>query len=66
MPYVSVCPHAGTSLPSKLSSTAFCFCISDAKFYTLGLSAGKAVGDAPVESALRSPRINATFSYQLN
>jgi hypothetical protein len=26
----------------------------------------KAAGDAPVESASRSPRINATFSYQLN
>jgi hypothetical protein len=26
----------------------------------------KAVGAAPVESASRSPRINAIFSYQLN
>ncbi|MEW6344706.1 MAG: POTRA domain-containing protein [Pseudomonadota bacterium] len=70
-PYVSfdmarVYLHAGTPSPSKLSSIAFGFRISDAKYYTLDLSVGKAVGDAPVESASRSPRINATFSYQLN
>ena len=58
--------HAGTPSPSKLSSIAFGFRISDAKYYTLDLSVAKAVGDAPVESASRSPRVNATFSYQLN
>ena len=58
--------HAGTPAPSKLSSIAFGFRISDAKHYTLDLSPGKAVGDAPVESASRSPRINTTFSSQLN
>jgi hemolysin activation/secretion protein len=70
-PYISfdmarVYLHAGTPSPSKLSSIAFGFRISDAKYYALDLSVGKAVGDAPVESASRSPRINATFSYQLN
>ncbi|HEY1997369.1 ShlB/FhaC/HecB family hemolysin secretion/activation protein [Paraburkholderia sp.] len=71
VPYVSfdmarVYLHAGTPAPSKLSSIAFGFRVSDAKYYTLDLSVGKAVGDAPIESASRSPRINATFSYQLN
>jgi hemolysin activation/secretion protein len=71
VPYLSfdlarVYLHAGTPAPSKLSSVAFGFRISDAKHYALDLSLGKAVGDALVESASRSPRINATFSYQLN
>jgi hypothetical protein len=35
---------------------------SDAKHYNLDLSVAKPIGDAPVESASRSPRINATFS----
>jgi hypothetical protein len=42
------------------------FRISDAKYYSLDLSVAKAVGDAPVESPSRSPRVNATFSYQFN
>ncbi|MFM0660914.1 ShlB/FhaC/HecB family hemolysin secretion/activation protein [Paraburkholderia sediminicola] len=58
--------HAGTPSPSRLSSIAFGFRISDAKYYSLDLSVAKPIGDAPVESASRSPRINATFSYQLN
>ncbi|MDE1184633.1 POTRA domain-containing protein [Paraburkholderia sp.] len=70
-PYVSfdmarVYLHSGTPAPSKLSSVAFGFRISDSKYYSLDLSVAKPVGDAPVESASRSPRINATFSYQLN
>jgi hemolysin activation/secretion protein len=70
-PYVSfdvarVYLHSGTPSPSKLSSIAFGFRISDSKYYTLDLSVAKAVCDAPVESPSRSPRINATFSYQLN
>jgi hemolysin activation/secretion protein len=70
-PYVSfdmarVYLHAGTPAPSRLSSLAFGFRISDGRFYNLDLSIAKAVGDAPVESPSRSPRINATFSYQLN
>ncbi|CAD6508826.1 ShlB/FhaC/HecB family hemolysin secretion/activation protein [Paraburkholderia metrosideri] len=71
VPYISfdmarVYLHAGTPSPSRLSSIAFGFRISDAKYYTLDLSVAKALGDAPVESPSRSPRINATFSYQLN
>ena len=40
--------------------------VSDVRYYSLDLSVAKPIGDAPVESASRSPRINATFSYQLN
>jgi hemolysin activation/secretion protein len=58
--------HSGTPSPSKLASISFGFRISDSKYYSLDLSVAKAVGDAPVESPSRSPRINATFSYQLN
>jgi hemolysin activation/secretion protein len=58
--------HAGTPSPSHLSSIAFGFRITDAKYYSLDLSVAKAIGDAPIESSSRSPRINATFSYQLN
>ncbi|WP_118179040.1 ShlB/FhaC/HecB family hemolysin secretion/activation protein [Paraburkholderia phosphatilytica] len=70
-PYVAVDTarvylHAGTPAPSKLASVALGFRITDAKYYSLDLSVAKPVGDAPVESASRSPRINATFSYQLN
>jgi hemolysin activation/secretion protein len=70
-PYVSydmarVYLHAGTPSPSRLSSVALGFRITDSKYYSLDLSVAKAVGDAPVESASRSPRVNATFSYQLN
>jgi hypothetical protein len=42
------------------------FRVSDAKHYSIDLSVAKAVGDAPVESSSRSPRINATLSYQLD
>ncbi|HEY3599608.1 MAG TPA: POTRA domain-containing protein [Paraburkholderia sp.] len=70
-PYVSfdiarVYLHAGTPSPSRLSSVALGFRISDSKYYSLDLSVAKPVGDAPIESASRSPRINATFSYQLD
>ncbi|WP_411189200.1 ShlB/FhaC/HecB family hemolysin secretion/activation protein [Paraburkholderia sp. B3] len=70
-PYVSfdmarVYLHAGTPAPSRLSSASIGFRISDGKYYTLDLSVAKALADAPVESASRSPRVNATFSYQLN
>ena len=70
-PYISfdmarVYLHSGTPSPSKLASISFGFRISDSKYYSLDLSVAKAVGDAPVESPSRSPRINATFSYQLN
>ncbi|WP_345813761.1 POTRA domain-containing protein [Paraburkholderia sp. PREW-6R] len=70
-PYISfdmarVYLHAGTPSPSRLSSIAFGFRLSDSKYYSLDLSVAKAIGDAPVESSSRSPRVNATFSYQLN
>lgn len=70
-PYISfdvarVYLHAGTPSPSRLSSIALGFRITDAKYYSLDLSVAKALGDAPIESPSRSPRINATFSYQLN
>jgi hypothetical protein len=58
--------HAGTPSSSRLSPVAFGLRVSDAKCYSLDLSVVTAVGDAPVESASRSPRINATFSYRLN
>jgi hemolysin activation/secretion protein len=70
-PYVSldmarVYLHAGTPSPSRLSSASIGFRISDGKHYSLDLSVAKALADAPVESPSRSPRVNATFSYQLN
>ncbi|BAO89966.1 ShlB/FhaC/HecB family hemolysin secretion/activation protein [Caballeronia cordobensis] len=70
-PYVAVDAarvflHGGTANPRRLSSVGIGFRVSDAKHYSIDLSVAKAVGDAPVESASRSPRINATLSYQLD
>lgn len=70
-PYVSfdmarVYLHAGTPSPSRLSSASIGFRLSDGRYYSLDLSVAKALADAPAESASRSPRFNATFSYQLN
>lgn len=69
-PYVSfdmarVYLHTGPTAPSKLSSVALGFRVTDNKHYSLDLSIAKAIGDAPIESPSRSPRVNATFSYQL-
>jgi hemolysin activation/secretion protein len=58
--------HTGTPSPSRLSSVGIGVRLSDSRYYNLDLSVAKPVGDAPVESASRSPRVNATFSYQLN
>ncbi|MGU7769348.1 ShlB/FhaC/HecB family hemolysin secretion/activation protein [Burkholderia sp. MR1-5-21] len=58
--------HAGTPQPNRLSSVGLGVRLSDSRYYNLDLSVAKPVGDAPVESASRSPRINAAFSYQLN
>ncbi|MGZ2744659.1 ShlB/FhaC/HecB family hemolysin secretion/activation protein [Burkholderia stagnalis] len=58
--------HAGTPQPRRLSSAGIGVRLSDSRYYNLDLSVAKPVGDAPVESASRSPRINAAFSYQLN
>lgn len=70
-PYVSydiarVYLHAGMPQPRRLSSASIGFRISDAKHYNLDLSVAKALADAPIESPSRSPRFNATLSYQLN
>ncbi|AIO34250.1 ShlB/FhaC/HecB family hemolysin secretion/activation protein [Burkholderia pseudomultivorans] len=58
--------HAGTPLPNRLSSVGLGVRLTDSRYYSLDLSVAKPVGDAPVESASRSPRVNAAFSYQLN
>jgi hemolysin activation/secretion protein len=57
--------RTGTAAPNKLASVALGFRVTDDKHYSLDLSIAKAVGDAPIESPSRSPRLNATFSYQL-
>ena len=57
--------RTGTAAPSKLASVALGLRVTDEKHYSLDLSIAKAVGDAPIESPSRSPRLNATFSYQL-
>lgn len=57
--------RTGTSTPNKLASVALGFRVTDDKHYSLDLSIAKAVGDAPIESPSRSPRVNATFSYQI-
>ncbi len=58
--------HAGTTSPNRLSSVGIGVRVSDSRFYNIDLSIAKPVGDAPVESAARNPRVNASFSYQLN
>jgi hemolysin activation/secretion protein len=70
-PYVAVDAarvylHGGTANPRRLSSVGIGFRVTDAKHYSLDLSVAKATGDAPIESGSRSPRVNATFSYQLD
>ena len=55
-----------TPLPNRLSSVGVGVRLTDSRYYSLDLSVAKPVGDAPVESASRSPRVNAAFSYQLN
>lgn len=71
-PYISVDTarvylHNGTVKPARLASVSAGFRITDAKYYSLDLSLAKPVGDAPIEGdGSRSPRVNATFSYQFN
>lgn len=55
-----------TAAPVRLASLALGLRISDSRYYSLDISIAKAVGDAPIESSSRNPRINATFSYQLD
>lgn len=70
MPYIvydmaRVYLHSGTPVPRRLSSAGFGVRLTDSRFYNLDVSIAKPVGDAPIESASRSPRVNASFSYQL-
>ncbi|AMU07111.1 sugar transporter [Burkholderia cenocepacia] len=58
--------HSGTPSPNRMSSVGIGVRLTDSRYYSLDLNVAKPVGDAPVESASRSPRINAAFSYQLN
>jgi hemolysin activation/secretion protein len=58
--------HGGTPNPKRLSSVALGFRVSDTKHYSIDLSLARAIGDAPVESSSRSPRVNASFSWALN
>ncbi len=58
--------HAGTPQPNRLSSVGIGVRVSDGQHYNVDLNVAKAIGDAPIESASRSPRINASFSYQLH
>ncbi|WP_240648298.1 ShlB/FhaC/HecB family hemolysin secretion/activation protein [Pararobbsia silviterrae] len=55
--------HSGPTYPSHLASIAIGARFGDLKHYALDLAVGRAVADAPIESASRSPRINANFSY---
>ncbi|MCQ0030416.1 ShlB/FhaC/HecB family hemolysin secretion/activation protein [Burkholderia glumae] len=58
--------HAGTPQPNRLSSVGLGVRVSDGQHYNIDVSVAKPIGDAPIESASRSPRVNASFSYQLN
>jgi hemolysin activation/secretion protein len=58
--------HAGTPLPNRLSSVGLGVRVSDGQHYNIDVSVAKPIGDAPIESASRSPRVKASFSYQLN
>jgi hemolysin activation/secretion protein len=55
--------HSGPTYPRHLASIALGVRFGDLHHYSLDLAVGKPVGDAPVESASRSPRVNANFSY---
>jgi hemolysin activation/secretion protein len=58
--------HGGTPNPRRLSSVGVGFRVSDTKHYSIDVSVARAIGDAPIESSSRSPRVNAAFSWQLN
>lgn len=58
--------HSGTPQPNRLSSVGIGVRVSDSHHYNIDVSVAKAVGDAPIESPSRAPRLNASFSYQLN
>ncbi|MGI4859548.1 MAG: ShlB/FhaC/HecB family hemolysin secretion/activation protein, partial [Janthinobacterium lividum] len=52
--------------PARLATLAAGMRFSDNHYYSLDLSVGLPVGDTPAESSSRTPRVNATFSYQLD
>ncbi len=58
--------HGTTAQLSRLASVGAGFRISDARYYSLDLSVAKPICTAPIESASRNPRINATVSYQFH
>lgn len=47
-----------------LQSVAIGLRFSDRRYYTLDVSVAQPVGDKPTNAARRSPRLNATYSYQ--
>lgn len=50
----------------SLSSVALGVRFSDRRYYTLDLSLAQPVGDKPINADRRSPRINASWSYQFD
>ncbi|WP_194270657.1 ShlB/FhaC/HecB family hemolysin secretion/activation protein [Glaciimonas soli] len=47
-----------------LGSVAIGVRLSDSRYYTLDLSLAQPVADIPINATSRSPRVNATYSYQ--
>ncbi|AEK60684.1 putative activation/secretion signal peptide protein [Collimonas fungivorans Ter331] len=58
--------NAGPLIHDTLGSVALGVRFSDGRYYTLDLSLAKPVADIPVNSSSRSPRVNASYSYQLD
>jgi hemolysin activation/secretion protein len=57
--------QSSTFLPSKLKSLALGTRLSDQKFFSLDISAARALGDAPFERTARRTRLNAILNYRL-
>jgi len=58
--------NSGPLTHDTLGSVALGVRFSDGRYYTLDLSLAKPVGDVPINSSSRSPRVNASYSYQLD
>ncbi|SFA80612.1 Hemolysin activation/secretion protein [Collimonas sp. OK607] len=58
--------NSGPLAHDTLGSIALGVRFSDDRYYTLDLSLAKPVGDVPINSSSRSPRVNASYSYQLD
>jgi hemolysin activation/secretion protein len=58
--------NSGPLTHDTLGSVALGVRFSDERYYTLDLSLAKPVADVPVNSSSRSPRVNASYSYQLD